>query len=94
MGKPARAPVEHFHASDVVLPLVTLGFYGLRRFRPRWLYNLAAVLPLALWLVLAVVAGTVQPGGEYLAAPLVFVMAGVTFFRLMPAGHRRLAAHR
>jgi hypothetical protein len=93
MGKPVHGHHEPFHARDLVLPVVTLGLFGLRRFRPRWLYNLTAVLLLVLWLLLAYVAGTIHDGGEYLAAPLVFVMAGVTFFRLMPPT-RRLAPNR
>jgi hypothetical protein len=84
---PPRAP-------NPFLPVVTLGFYGLRRFRPHWLYVVTALLLLAGWVLLAYFAGTIQPGGEYALAPLVFVMAIVTFFRLMPPTSHRAAGHR
>jgi hypothetical protein len=86
-----RAP---FRAADLYLPLVTLGFYGLRRFRPRWLYTVTALLMLAAWGCLAFGASTIQAGAEYLVAPAVFVMVIVTFFRLAPPGKGRTATNR
>jgi hypothetical protein len=83
-----------FRAADAFLPIVTLGFYGLRRFRPRWLFSVTAVLILVAWICLAYGASTILAGGEYLVAPLVFVMVIVTFFRLAPPGKGRSAAHR
>jgi hypothetical protein len=85
MGKPA--PVHH-HSShgprDVLLPIVTLGFYGLRRFRPRSLYNFTALLILAAWLAATVVVYSYHEGAGYLMGPVLFAMAAVTFFRLVP----------
>jgi hypothetical protein len=94
MGKPVHGHSDTSHARSIILPVLTLGFYGLHRFRPRWLYNLTALSFLALWVAIAFVAGSIQNGGEYLTAPLVFVMAGITFFRLMPPATRRLAPGR
>src|ERR1043166_5640609 len=66
MGKPA--PVHH-HSShgprDVLLPIVTLGFYGLRRFRPRSLYNFTALLILAAWLAATVVVYSYHRSEEH-----------------------------
>jgi hypothetical protein len=94
MRKIAHDYHKPFHAADVVLPIATLGFFGLRRFRPRWLFSVTAILILAAWIGLAYGASTVQTGGEYLVAPLVFVMVIVTFFRLAPPVKGRSAAQR
>jgi hypothetical protein len=81
-------------APSPFLPVLTLGFYGLRRFRPHWLYVVTALSLLVGWGCLAYFADTIQPGGAYVLAPLVFVMAIVTFFRLLPPTSHRAAAHR
>jgi peptidoglycan/LPS O-acetylase OafA/YrhL len=94
MRKIAHDHHPPFRAADLFLPIVTLGFYGLRRFRPRWLYAVTALLVLAAWVCLAYFASTIQTGGEYLVAPAVFVMVIVTFFRLAPPGKGRAATHR
>jgi hypothetical protein len=90
----AHGPRGKSHLLDVLLPIVTLGFYGLRRFRPRRLYVLTALLILALWLGLVFVAGMLFEGGELFAIPLVFIMTGVTFLRLVPAAPGRMPTHR
>ena len=94
MTKIAHDHHTPFRAADVYLPIVTLGFYGLRRFRPHWLYAVTALLLLCAWIGLAYFAGTIQPGAQYLLAPLVFVMAIVTFLRLVPPGSGRAATNR
>ncbi len=93
MGKPTHSHRRSSHGPSLILPLVTLGFYCLRRFQPRWLYTLTAIALLALWVTLAFVAGSLYDGGELLVAPLVFVMAGVTFCRLVPPARRTVVAH-
>src|ERR1700681_4879508 len=76
-GTDLMRKIAHDHhaplrAADVYLPIVTLGFYGLRRFRPHWLYAFTALLLLCAWGGLAYLAGTIQPGAEYPVVPLVF----------------------
>jgi hypothetical protein len=94
MRKIAHDHHAPFRAADLFVPLVTLGFYGLRRFRPRWLFSVTSVLILLGWVCLAYLAGTVQAGAEYLVAPAVFVMVIVTFFRLAPPSKGRAATNR
>jgi peptidoglycan/LPS O-acetylase OafA/YrhL len=94
MKKIAHEHHAPFRAADLYLPIVTLGFYGLRRFRPRWLYIVTALLMLAAWICLAYVANTIQEGAEFLVAPAVFVMVIVTFFRLAPPGKGRATTNR
>jgi hypothetical protein len=94
MRKIAHDHHAPLRAADVYLPIVTLGFYGLRRFRPHWLYAVTALLLLCAWGGLAYLAGTIQPGAEYAVAPLVFVMAIVTFLRLVPPASGRTATNR
>jgi hypothetical protein len=89
-----HSPRHALRTWHVVLPFVTLGFYGLPRFQPRALYVLLAVLVLAAWLGAAFVVGSWYDGGEMLMIPVVFLMAAVTFFRLLPVSHRRQAARR
>jgi hypothetical protein len=91
MRKIAHDHHAPFRAADVYLPIVTLGFFGLRRFRPHWLYAVTALLLLCAWIGIAYFAGTMQPGTQYLVAPLVFVMAIVTFLRLVPPASSRTA---
>ncbi len=94
MRKIAHDHHAPFRAADLFLPIVTLGFYGLRRFRPRWLYAVTSLLVLAAWVCLAYVASTMMAGAEYLLAPALFVMVIVTFFRLAAPGKGRAASHR
>jgi hypothetical protein len=84
-----HSPRRSSHAWHALLPIVTLGFYGLRRFEPRVAYILLAVLVLAAWLAAAFFVGAWYDGGERFMIPVVFVMAAVTFFRLLPAPQRR-----
>ncbi len=90
----AHGPQGKSHLWDVLLPIGTLGFYGLRRFRPRRLYILTALLILAVWLGFIFIAGLLVDGGELFVIPFVFVMAGVTFLRMVPAAPRRMPTHR
>ena len=94
MRKIAHDHHAPFHAANLFLPIVTLGFYGLRRFRPRWLFTVTALLVLTAWVGFAYIASTVLAGGEFLVAPAVFVMVIVTFFRLAPPGKGRTATNR
>jgi hypothetical protein len=94
MGKSQHAHRPHPRSGSWPLSIVTLGFYGLPHFRPRWLYSLTAISFLAGWLVLAFVAGMVRDGAEYLFVPPVFVMVIVTFLRLIPAAPRHPAGAR
>jgi hypothetical protein len=87
-------PHSASHPRDLFLPIVTLGFYGLRRFRPPWLYTATALLILGAWVGLAFIAATLYPGGEYLLVLPLFIMAVVTFLRLVPTPARHAAHHR
>ena len=85
MGKPS--PAHHHHSSgprDILMPIVTLGFYGLRRFRPRALYTLTALLIMVAWIVLTFVVYEYHEGTGLLMAPVLLTMVAVTFFRLVP----------
>src|SRR5437588_8511964 len=88
-------PMHHSsgHARELLWPIVTLGIYGLPRFRPRWLYTLTALLILAAWIGVAVAAGMLYDGGELIVVPALFAIAVATFLRLIPQGPRR-ATHR
>jgi len=94
MGKPHV--VHHHHSGssprDVLLPIVTLGFYGLRRFRPRALYTITALLILAAWVVLTFSVFNYHEGAGYFMLPVLFAMVAVTFFRLVPTTTHK--AHR
>jgi hypothetical protein len=94
MRKLAYSHEGEFHIRDLFLPIVTLGFFGLRRFRPGWLHAVVALGFLAAWLVLAFVASTRWDGGEVVVVPFVFFMSAVTFFRLLPAPSRRARSNR
>jgi hypothetical protein len=94
MGKLAHAHHEPLHPGDVFLPIITLGFYGLRRFRPRWLYSLTAFAILAAWVGAAFLAASVYEGGEYLVVLPLMIIAAVTFFRLfLPPSSRKVTRH-
>ena len=91
-----HSPAQHgtFQPRDLLAPILTLGFYGLRRFRPRALYNATALLVLAVWIGLTFLVGWLHEGAGYLMLPILFAMVAVTFFRLLPAASHRAGSHR
>lgn len=94
MAKAAQVRRDKTQLPAWATPVLTLGLYGLPRLRPYWLYTTVALLILLAWLAVGVGFALANPGSEPLVAPLLFVVAIITFLRLARPQAAAAVAHR